>query len=327
MSICFSRTKIIRKSLIKPSKPLSKKARKAAQSINPESSAEKKERNAELFQSLLLVNGSVRVIAIDTNRRNFFVSAERVYDAIDPDPDGDPTSIRIHDIRSQISTKEWKSVRGLYKAKKERESRFQANSSAFQALLNHPNMSCLGTNIAHAQTHMMFITKHWSTLCGVYFARWYRRSRMSLYSMSQKSWYYITQKLQLSMKKTHGQITHDKSNTMIVLGNGSFNTSSPGHEPLPSARKLYYELVKQGYHVVWQDEFRTSKLCSNCHNVVEEHAIHSFSIQAQIIACVECFIFTCYSSSFKETSQSVACQQTMGDTNLFQQILSYPLES
>jgi hypothetical protein len=28
--------------------------------------------------------------------------------------------------------------------------------------------------------------------------------------------------------------------------------------------------------VIWQSEFRTSKLCSNCHNCVKEHSIHSW---------------------------------------------------
>jgi hypothetical protein len=133
-------------------------------------------------------------------------------------------------------------------------------------------MSALGSDITHMQEHIAFITTNWASLSGVYFARWYRRSRMNLYSKSQQAWYYVTTKLGLNQP---GQ-PFDKTNTIIVLGDGSFDTSSPGHEPLPSARKLYYELVRQGIHVIWQSEFRTSKLCSNCHNCVKEHSIHSW---------------------------------------------------
>src|SRR4051812_41128407 len=62
------------------------------------------------------------------------------------------------------------------------------------------------------------------------------------------------------------EIEKELSSTIIILGDGAFDTTSPGHEPLPSARKLYFELQKRGIHVIWQDEFRTSKLCSGCHS-------------------------------------------------------------
>jgi hypothetical protein len=184
----------------------------------------------------------------------------------------------------EIGNAEWKTERGLKQATKEREARMKNNSS-IQKILNEPVMSCKGSSITAMINHIKHIVKHWSTLCSFYFKRWYRRSRMVLYSKSQSAWDYILEKFNLTKRwgKTkrnrkskanrrliRRDIENELSSTIMILGDGAFDTTSPGHEPLPSARKLYAELKKRGVHVIWQDEFRTSKLCSSCHSCVKE---------------------------------------------------------
>jgi len=116
-------------------------------------------------------------------------------------------------------------------------------------------MSCKGTR--PMGLHFELISKYWNFLCSYYSQRVFRRDRMNLYMKEQKAYSYVSKKL-----KVHSPL--QKRRTIVILGDGHFNTSSAGHDPLPSAKRLYGNLKKRGVTIVYQDEFRTSKLCSKC---------------------------------------------------------------
>ena len=74
-------------------------------------------------------------------------------------------------------------------------------------------------------------------------------------------------------------------NTTIVYGNGGmmFAHNSRGHPSAPSKR-LFYELKKRYPRVRLQSEFRTSKLCSNCYETLEDTQFYG------VKSCQNCFI-------------------------------------
>lgn len=99
----------------------------------------------------------------------------------------------------EISNVEWKTERCLKQATKQREA-LMKNNLSIQKILNEPIMSCKGSSITAMINHINHIVKHWSTLCSFYFKRWYRCSRMILYSKSQFSWDYILEKFNLTTR-------------------------------------------------------------------------------------------------------------------------------
>ncbi|KAJ3176077.1 hypothetical protein HDU85_007830, partial [Gaertneriomyces sp. JEL0708] len=232
-------------------------------------------------------NAPIHLKAIDTNRRNFFIAADRVclpqfIDVIDQsnnqaapvkrlvlEHQTTGSDRRIADHRIDMSNAEWKTVRGLKQARLQRESRMRNNREVSQAL-NHANMSVKGGSLQSVKQHIKHINDHWKILTDYYGARWHRRMRMQLFMKQAPAWDHIVRKLGITEK--------NKARTIVIVGDGAFNTSSPGHEPTPSGTKLYNELKKRGIHVVWQDEFRTSKLCSCCHEELKPAKVKSWQL-------------------------------------------------
>jgi hypothetical protein len=191
-----------------------------------------------------------RYISIDTNRRNLFVAAERTKESIK----------EYRDIKYALGNGEWKTIRGLKKYNHKLKFKLEQNKF-IQELINSPNMATKG-NIEVMINHISFISLNWNNLFSFYHQKWFRRSRMNNYIASEKGWTYVRDKLNLSS-------TIDRKSSLIILGDGAFNCSSTGHDPTPSANKMYHKLKRLGCRIVWQDEFRTSKLCSCCSSIVE----------------------------------------------------------
>lgn len=62
----------------------------------------------------------------------------------------------------------------------------------------------------------------------------------------------------------------ENQRTLVLMGDGCFDHASKGNEPIPSAKRAFHELQRLGMNVCFVNEFRTSKLCSNCHYELDQ---------------------------------------------------------
>lgn len=102
----------------------------------------------------------------------------------------------------------------------------------------------------------------------------WRSKRWKVYIMKTKAYNVLCNEI-------GSQIT----NITIIYGNGGmmFAHNSRGHPSAPSKR-LFYELKKRYPRVRLQSEFRTSKLCSNCYESLEDTQFYG------VKSCQNCII-------------------------------------
>ena len=180
-----------------------------------------------------------------------------------------------------ISVKEWKHLRKTKLLHKEREHRLSKYPLIQKIQSEIPTFKT--SKKEQIQAYLSYMSIHLDTLLNFYSPRRYRRMKMESYSNEKKVYHQLMEtcyrkamklsekdwKKSFSKKKRKLQLNEWKASTLIILGDGNFDHASKGHEPSPSAKRLFEEFRKRGYMIYWIDEFRTSKLCSRCHSEVE----------------------------------------------------------
>ena len=88
------------------------------------------------------------------------------------------------------------------------------------------------------------------------------------------------------LQQLHLDTPEKREQTIVVLGNASFDHASKGHSPTLNTMNLYWLLRNLGVNVHFGDEYRTSKLCSNCTSIVKPFT-HRCTVKEQQAALVK----------------------------------------
>jgi hypothetical protein len=171
-----------------------------------------------------------------------------------------------------VSKKEWADLRLFRRHPLEREQWLVSAPNVQQVIVAIPSPK--GCVLQKLYEHATYIIRHLDLLRNFYGARRFARQRLQAYIAKQKAWHTVIQKMLPTTvdEKTKKRVA-DKdalSKTLFGLGDGAFSHTSKGHSATPTAKRQFIELRKAGANVRWIHEFRTSKMCSNCHHEVTE---------------------------------------------------------
>jgi hypothetical protein len=208
----------------------------------------------------LEINDTDMIVGIDPGRR-FLYTAVR-------------SSVEDQDFPQVLncSNGRWQTISGARFSKRKADQWIDADENVKNVLLEMPSAKC--STVAQYGEYLEYILEHQDMLLQFYRIRKWRSKAWKVYIMKTKAYNVLCDEIGLR-----------NMNTTIIYGNGGmmFKHNSRGYPSAPSKR-LFYELKKRYPRVRLQSEFRTSKLCSNCYESMEDTQLYG------VKSCQNCFI-------------------------------------
>jgi len=202
-----------------------------------------------------IFNDATHVVGLDPGRRDLFTATEKCINS------------EYGYTTEHLSNREYYAEAGFKRRQAKLKTWLKKVPELETIQLNMPSSKV--TTVSALQLHLSHLLLHLEKLLGFYGARRHRRQSFGVYRKKIKT-----------LDKFCRRLSRGDPATVVAFGDGMFSSSSRGHAAAPV--KGLRSRLRQHCRVVDVDEFRTSKLCSDCHSEVEEwhglQRVHSVRI-------------------------------------------------
>jgi Putative transposase DNA-binding domain len=250
----------------------------------------KKNHNTQLLSSEMDLNNyhNKTIVGLDPGRRSIFTAAYLDYDFENMIDQNIKPDIEYWSY-CDLSAGRWKHLTSEHAFKNRQKRWLEAdikNSEVIPANAEPAwkgRVNCMRFSIKHLQStisspavtslekyklHVKSTSFSTAKLEKYFFCHRELKLRFDSYSCCQKAY-----------EKVLNELKNFAPNPVIAFGSAKFNYASSGSSPTPNSTMA--KKIASMFQVVWIDEFRTSRLCCECSNMLQ--GTHNWSVKICIV--------------------------------------------